>query len=408
MALRGSVGASALPSELIVHIFSFLSDRDRLRASSVCSRWRECVFYPALWSRFTLRVGTGIAGATGPGSAPEDDAPRLEFLMRRFGWFVRELKLELCPPEGTGTEPPSEEGCRTATLTYLHQVQSVFNQLRNNRNMQKLSLYGDTFMLLDDVLQDLSQVDQGGKKMKEIQQLFEDFLSNSRQLKCLWCSFMPGVATPRSLASLSNPSAETLEHLSLVDHQTPGLLPPPELQRLSNLRSLALDFGDFSAPMCQLLTDPNRAPLLRLSLLLNGASPETRAPDAGPSDSQLRALAGANPDLRVFLMALDVSDEVLEGALKPGLPLERIHVDGYNSSPSDAALERISLQYPKTLTHFVLARDDGRFPDLSGNRNEDPLVLLAWRCVHLAVLVIHGLLLRHWRRSEQQDLFKIS
>lgn len=128
MALRGGVGASALPSELIVHIFSFLSDRERLRASSVCSRWRECVFYPALWSRLTLRVGTGVAG-----SAPEDDAPRLEFLMRRFGCFVRELQVELCPPEGTGTEPPNEEGCRTETLTYLHQVQCVLNQLRNNR-----------------------------------------------------------------------------------------------------------------------------------------------------------------------------------------------------------------------------------------------------------------------------------
>lgn len=226
-----------------------------------------------------------------------------------------------------------------------------------------------------------------------IQQLFEDFLSNSRQLKCLWCSFMPGVVTPRSLSSLSNPSAETLEHLSLVDHPTWVLLAPLELQRLTNLRSLGLDFCHFSSDVCELLTDSNRAPplLRRLSLLLNAASMETRAPGPwGPSESQLRALAGANPELRVFLMALDVSEDVLRRALQPGLPLQRIHVDSYSSSLSAALLEHLSLQYPKTLTHFVLARDDRRFPDLSGNRNEDPLVLLAWRCVHLTVLIIHG------------------
>lgn len=33
------------------------------------------------------------------------------------------------------------------------------------RNMQKLGLYGDTFMMLDD--SHLSRVDQGGKKIKE-------------------------------------------------------------------------------------------------------------------------------------------------------------------------------------------------------------------------------------------------
>lgn len=39
-----------------------------------------------------------------------------------------------------------------------------------SRNLQKLSLYGDTCILQDDGILDssyLSQVDQGGKKMKE-------------------------------------------------------------------------------------------------------------------------------------------------------------------------------------------------------------------------------------------------
>ncbi|KAM9466166.1 F-box only protein 33 isoform 1-T1 [Clarias gariepinus] len=401
MALRGCVGASALPSELIVHIFSFLSERDKLRASAVCTRWRECLFYPALWSELKLRFATGIGTGSGQGSGSrpeqqqeeEDDSARLEFLMRRFGSSVRELQLEFGPLDSCGGEPQSHERWRTATFTYLQHVLCVLSNLRNNRNLQKLSVYGDTFVLQDDVLQDgsyLSQVDRGGKKLKEIQQLFEDFLSNSRQLKWLSCSFMSAVLTPRSLSSLSNPSAETLQHLSLLDHQISGLLPSSELQRLSNLRSLSIDYCDFSSCMCQLLADTNRAPLLRLSLLLNGAALEARSLDCVASDSDLKALTRRNADLRVFLMALDVGEDVLEIVLKPSLPLERIHVDSYNAPLGDTVLERVSLQYHKTLTHFVLTRDDGRFPDLSGNRNEDPLVLLAWRCVHLSVLIIHG------------------
>lgn len=89
-------------------------------------------------------------------------------------------------------------------------------------------------------------------------------------------------------------------------------------------------------------------------------------------------------------MALEVDSSELLRVLKPSLPLERLHLDSYNTLVSDATLELISQQYNKTLTHFLLLRDDPNFPDLSVNRNEDPLVLLAWRCTQLAVLVIHG------------------
>lgn len=95
-------------------------------------------------------------------------------------------------------------------------------------------------------------------------------------------------------------------------------------------------------------------------------------------------------NLRVYVMALEVDSSELLRVLKPSLPLERLHLDSYNTLVSDATLELISQQYNKTLTHFLLLRDDPDFPDLSVNRNEDPLVLLTWRCTHLAFLVIHG------------------
>ncbi|XP_066532065.1 F-box only protein 33 [Hoplias malabaricus] len=381
MAVCGGVEASALPAELIVHIFSFLSDADRLRASAVCARWRECLFFPALWNGLRLRART-----SGNGGA----SARLEFLTRRFGGFARELQLELC---GGDAEHDRAECGKLQASTHLEQLLRVLRHLRYNRNLQRLSLYGDVYILQDDSILDssyLSQIDQGGKRIKEIQQLFEEILSNSRQLKWLSCSFVLGLLTPVSLASLSNPSTETLEHLSLLDSQLQSLVPAAELQRLPHLRSLSIDFCHFSSDMCRLLSAADRTPLHRLSLLLNGAALEAKPLHDTATEDDLKALVRSSANLRVYLMAVDVCSEDLLQVLKPSLPLERVHLDSFSSLVTDSVLELISQQYHRTLTHFVLVRDEGGFPDLSLNRNEDPLVLLAWRCVHLAVLIIHG------------------
>lgn len=151
-----------------------------------------------------------------------------------------------------------------------------------------------------------------------IQQLFMEVLSNSRQLRWLSCSFMLGLVTPCSLSCLSNPSAETLQHLSLLDHQlgmsvascslktlwiwcwitevlplnfsSGPLISPPELDRLSNLRSLALDFTDFTSELCGLLASPRQTPLHRLSLLLNGATLEFKSLEGTATDDDWKAL----------------------------------------------------------------------------------------------------------------------
>ncbi|CAL8284846.1 unnamed protein product [Lota lota] len=402
MALCGGVGAMALPSELIVHIFSFLSDRDKLRASAVCSRWRECLFYPALWTDLKLRIGGGCNG----GGCGSEATPKLEFLMRKFGSFVRELQLELAPVDGylspMNQEAPtgrtdhaapqrdqhSSQRWKEATATYLDQVLCVLTCTRNNRNLKELSMYADTCVLQEEGLLDtsyLQHIHQGDKKIKEIQQLFIELLANSRQLRKLSCGFMLGLVTPCSLASLSNPSAQSLQHLSLLDHQMAPLICPTEVERLASLRSLALDFSDLTSEMCSLLASRQRVPLHRLSLLLNAATLEGTA-----TDDDWKALVRVSANLRVYIMALEVDGGELLRVLKPSLPLERLHLDSYSSMVTDGALELVAQQYNKTLTHLLLLRDDGHFPDLSVNRNEDPLVLLSWRCTQLAVLVIHG------------------
>ena len=138
--------SSDLPSELIVHIFSFLSASDRLRASASCSHWRECLFYPALWPQ--LRICLRVSPA---------EQPRLEFLMRKCGWFVRELRVEFAaenylsgggggggPGDGGGSADAGTGGEEVEALqlstrwlevlrTYLELVLCVLVSIRNNR-----------------------------------------------------------------------------------------------------------------------------------------------------------------------------------------------------------------------------------------------------------------------------------
>ncbi|XP_069909831.1 F-box only protein 33 isoform X2 [Oryctolagus cuniculus] len=372
MALCGqAAGAASLPSELIVHIFSFLPAPDRLRASASCSHWRECLFYPALWPQ--LRICLRVSPA---------EQPRLEFLMRKCGWFVRELRVEFAaenylsggggPGDGggsdTGTGGEDVESLQLSTRwlevlrTYLELVLCVLVSIRNNR----------------------------------IQQLFEEILSNSRQLKWLSCGFMLEIVTPTSLSSLPNSIANTMEHLSLLDNNVPGnstLITAVELERFVNLRSLALDFCDFTAEMARVLTDSNHVPLQRLSLLVHNASVMHKSLDNMPNDEHWKALLRKSASLRVYIMAFDIKSEDMLKILKPSIPLERIHFDSYITCVSGAIVDLISRQYDKFLTHFILMNDvidTSGFPDLSDNRNEDPLVLLAWRCTKLSLLAVHG------------------
>ncbi|CAH2328865.1 F-box only 33 [Pelobates cultripes] len=427
MALCGDVGASSLPSELIVHIFSFLPAPDRLRASACCSHWRDCLFYPALWPELRLSLRVALS-----------ERPRLEFLMRKCGCFVRELRVEFAADNyvsGSAFDPaPAEPGPASPTAaaascwcedpaespelhpgpqrdsqqsarwlgvlrTYMELVLCVLSSIRSNRNLQKLSLFGDISILQQNgtiTKAYLNKVDPGGKKIRQIQQLFVEILANSRQLKWLSCGFMLEIVTPTSLSSLTNPVANTIEHLSLLDNHSPAsttLITAIEIERFVHLRSLALDFCDFTAEMARVLANNNHVPLHRLSLLVHHTSLKTKTLNKMPEDEDWKALTRNSANLRVYMMAFDVKSDDMLRILKPSIPLERIHFDSYLTYVSGAVVDLITRQYDTFLTHFILmndVNDMSGFPDLSENRNEDPLVLLAWRCMRLSLLAIHG------------------
>lgn len=68
------------------------------------------------------------------------------------------------------------------------------------------------------------------------------------------------------------------------------LITPPHLDRLSNLKSLAMDFCDFTSDLCHLLASPRRTPLHRLSLVLNGSALGKKSLDRTPSDNDWKSM----------------------------------------------------------------------------------------------------------------------
>ena len=71
-----------LPSVLIVEILSYVSQSDRLKASSVCKRWRSCLFHPLLWKTITFE-------------SSQSKRDKSRFLSTACGRFIKECVVKL-------------------------------------------------------------------------------------------------------------------------------------------------------------------------------------------------------------------------------------------------------------------------------------------------------------------------
>lgn len=102
----------SLPSVLIVDILSYLSHEDRLKASSVNKRWRNCLFHPSLWSKIKFQLGFS-------------KRHRSRFLADRCGRFVREAVIKFNAHNCLEVR----EGMRIITI------------LGSNKNLQHFALF---------------------------------------------------------------------------------------------------------------------------------------------------------------------------------------------------------------------------------------------------------------------------
>lgn len=102
-----------LPNLIVIEIFSYLNQHDRIQASSVNSEWRACLFYPRFWNRLHLKFT----------SCPQD-FKRTSFLCYNVPFRgLREVIITF----------DDEKQCHSKVLQSL-------NQLRKSINLIKLKL----------------------------------------------------------------------------------------------------------------------------------------------------------------------------------------------------------------------------------------------------------------------------
>ena len=73
-----------LPSVVLDEIFSLLSSKDRLSASSTCRNWRDHLFLPKFWQ--TISFNLGYRGRM-----------RTKFLSAKCGKFIKEAMIDFNP-----------------------------------------------------------------------------------------------------------------------------------------------------------------------------------------------------------------------------------------------------------------------------------------------------------------------
>lgn len=78
-----------LPSIIIVEIFSYLSLKDRLLASTTCKAWRNNLFHPKLWHKVVFQLNSCDNKTVNQ----NNDGAR--FLAKHLGQFIREVVIEV-------------------------------------------------------------------------------------------------------------------------------------------------------------------------------------------------------------------------------------------------------------------------------------------------------------------------
>ena len=100
-----------VPSVLIVEILSYLSLKDRIKASSVCKRWRSCLFHPSLWKRIVFKLDSR-------------DREGAKFLAEKCGRFISHAVVKF----------------NSHNISEVRECEKLLEIFSKNKNLQYFSL----------------------------------------------------------------------------------------------------------------------------------------------------------------------------------------------------------------------------------------------------------------------------
>lgn len=411
-----------LPSILVVDILSYLSLEDRIRASTVCKRWRCCLFHPSLWPRLVLELSSAVRRR------------RSKFLAARCGRFVRQTEivfdshninqvrdcLKLLHVVATNkntqcfTLRPS--GCQIEWPTTLPPNNNVNNSHHsNNVNCDEINNNDD-----DDADSNGNSDDGGGSSaaasnhavaatsssssmeppVHTIDQYLDNIealIKNSRHLQHFALGCVEELLEHSNVIVnlLTQHHASTLQSLHLAsvkeDSESYGIidLNANDFCHFTTLHTLSLDYDYLTNDLLHIFLDSKKTKLEVLVINVHGIDADHEV----ITNETWRRLRNHSPDLEVTLNLIHSFEgvAVLLDILQPSMPLAKFR-QMFCSNINIASISFISSHYNNTLKeiHIIDGFINGDPNIYEIEADEDPFVMLAWRCPKLEHFTLIG------------------
>ncbi|CAG2167668.1 unnamed protein product [Oppiella nova] len=401
-----------LPSVIVFNILSYLSPSDRLRASATCRTWRQCLFTPSQWPHKTLVVD--LCRTSGDHlrrnkHSSHDSTPALKCFLRKCCRFLQDVVITFDPNS-------------TVSLDHLRDVLDIMlsNDTNSNQNINNSPINDNQWLhnsrclrrlTLDPIDVSKGVEDVTNENSARLYQRWQQLVQRLDQLLTL-CGPLDHISfgclqpvlnhSNRLLSTLAKHHSSSLKCLHLSSVKTdPDFYPVLDLsvqllEPFASLRVVSIDFDSVNDRMLRLMA--GKATIDTFVVNVHGIDDEHE----GLSKSSWDLLAKSNPNLKVTLNLIHTDDSMTvlrDSLLDTDMPLAhfRAYFVGPFGDSDDSICHLVNLvanRHSKTLLSVTLVNAlKGTTLEASpvfAELQENPLVMLAWRCKRLHSLTIIG------------------
>ncbi|XP_059615566.1 F-box only protein 33 [Phlebotomus argentipes] len=358
------MGWGKIPALALVEVYRYLEPPDRLQASATCKHWRQTLFHPRFFDRATFVVN-------------RRNEARNAFYLQNLAHFISATSIIFDSSSAHAVQRAAEillaicsVNERLVSLS-LRPTQSQFALPRQftTENFLHSGLIEPIKSLL-------------GRRSPAIRHLN---LGSCERLSMYCPEFLRALACPQELRLLAMASVKENPSFYYV-----GNLEASLFDKCSNLRLLSIDYDFLSDELLRVLQ------LLHLERIVLHIHAFDKT-QSGSSDDAWRSFQDHSPqtELRINLIKASEAVKYLHShILHESMPLSHMKVL-FCKHMNPQAVDFISQNYNgsfKSLT-WIDSSYDIQEAEFYFRTDQDPLVMMAWRCRKLEEIVVHGYLL---------------
>uniref|UniRef100_A0A182Q0D0 F-box domain-containing protein n=1 Tax=Anopheles farauti TaxID=69004 RepID=A0A182Q0D0_9DIPT len=358
-----------LPALAITNIFQHLNHPDRLNASTVCWHWRSVVFQPRFFNRIQFDVA-------------REQNKKNSFFLQKLAHIVSEVKITF-------------DSCN---LYDVELTAEILYKLSKSARLLSLSILPKYATLVTPGR--FYSEEEWSYILKLFVQPLVTLLSRKNpplQALDLGCSEILALHASDFLHCIAKP--QFLERLAFATvkqdpgHYPLGLIEAPAFEKCTSLRVLSLDYDSLCDELLQTL---QLLPLRQLIVHVHGIDED----HFGLSEEAWANFRTKNPETELHLTlvcAYEAVDILQTHILRPSMPLTHLKVL-FCEKINCEAMEYVSRHYKDTLRSFIWVdsmriEEYRNIMELVMRTEQDPLVMMAWRCKKLQEIILHGYML---------------